>query len=48
LAYDRIEMGDVLKLRTIRRQIRESNQIEAETSPDGMSFPCITNCRAGR
>jgi aconitate hydratase len=30
LAYDRIEMGDVLKLRAIRRQIRESNQIEAE------------------
>jgi aconitate hydratase len=30
LAYDRIEMGDVLKLRAIRRQIRESHQIEAE------------------
>jgi aconitate hydratase len=30
LAYDRIEMGDVLKLRAIRRQIRESQQIEAE------------------
>jgi aconitate hydratase len=30
LAYDRIEMGDVLKLRAIRRQIRESPQIEAE------------------
>ena len=28
--YDRIEMGDVLKLRAIRRQIREGRQIEAE------------------
>jgi hypothetical protein len=30
LAYDRIEMDDVLNLRAIRRQIRESPQIEAE------------------
>jgi hypothetical protein len=48
LAYDRIEMDDVLNLRAIRRQIRESPQIEAETLPDGISSPCITSCRAGR
>jgi aconitate hydratase len=31
LPYDRIEMGDVLKLQAIRRQIRESHRIEAES-----------------
>jgi 3-isopropylmalate dehydratase small subunit len=39
LAYDRIEIGDVLKLRAIRRQIRESPQIEAENITRRHVFP---------